>query len=664
MFKKILIANRGEIACRIIRTAQRLGIRCVAIFSDIDADALHVKMADEAYLVGSAPSRDSYLKMDEIISIAKKSGADAIHPGYGFLSENAEFAAKCSRENICFIGPSAAAINAMGSKSHAKEIMSQAGVPITPGYFGKLQSLSELQKEAKKIGYPILLKPAAGGGGKGMRLVNHPDEFAAALASAKREAKSSFDDEQMLIEKYLPDCRHIEVQIFGDNLDNYVYLFERDCSLQRRHQKIIEEAPAPHITKKLRQQLGEIAIKAAKAIDYVNAGTIEFLMDAQQNFYFMEMNTRLQVEHPVTEMITGQDLVEWQLKIASGEPLPLTQDQLNIHGHAFEARIYAEDPDKNFMPSIGKLIHLKHPAINKHVRIDNGVKQGDQISIYYDPLIAKLIVWDKNRLLAMEKLAQALSEYQIVGINTNIAFLKKILQQPEFIAEKINTQFIDKHPDILKLHIEKIPMEILAIATFYILQSQQKFHEISVDTNEDINSPWFIHDNWQLNSEKYQTIQFIYQKNKILIKIIQKNHVYNFIIDDKILSIEGEFKNDQILVNVNGQIHTGTIIQHNYQLHIFSNKEHFQIDLYDPVSNQAHAADLNSHLIAPMPGTVTSILVNAGQTVNKGDSLLVIEAMKMEHTIIAPQDGSVEQIYFQVGDIVEEGKQLLKFKPL
>ncbi|MCW9017799.1 MAG: acetyl-CoA carboxylase biotin carboxylase subunit, partial [Kangiellaceae bacterium] len=430
---KLLIANRGEIACRIIRTAQRMGIECVAVYSDADKNAQHVKLADEAWYIGESPAKDSYLKADTILEIAKKSGANGIHPGYGFLSENAEFAQKCSDNNVIFVGPPVGAIEAMGSKSEAKSIMQNAGVPLVQGYHGDDQSESLLQQEADKIGYPLLIKATAGGGGKGMRVVESSSDFIDALNSCKREAISSFGDDQVLIEKYLTKPRHVEIQVFADNQGNAVHLFERDCSVQRRHQKVIEEAPAPGLTSETREAMGQVAIKAAQAIGYSGAGTVEFLYDEDGSFYFMEMNTRLQVEHPVTEMITGLDLVEWQITVANGLDLPLLQDQLSINGHAFEARIYAEDPNNDFLPATGNISYMGLPVTNANVRVDSGIVSGDTVSVYYDPMIAKLIVWDKDRNSALARLRGALSDFHVAGLTTNIEFLHQLASNDAFI---------------------------------------------------------------------------------------------------------------------------------------------------------------------------------------------------------------------------------------
>ncbi|HET7774982.1 MAG TPA: acetyl-CoA carboxylase biotin carboxylase subunit, partial [Azospira sp.] len=475
MFSKILIANRGEIACRVIKTARRLGLRTVAVYSEADANARHVRLADEAVLLGPAAARESYLVAEKILDAAKRTGAQAIHPGYGFLSENADFAEACAAAGVVFIGPPAAAIRAMGSKSAAKALMEKAAVPLTPGYHGDQQEPEFLKAQADAIGYPVLIKAAAGGGGKGMRLVEQGEDFFAALASCQREARSSFGNDQVLVEKYITRPRHIEIQVFGDSQGNCVYLFERDCSVQRRHQKVLEEAPAPGMTPERRRQMGEAAVAAAKAVGYVGAGTVEFIANQDGSFYFMVMNTRLQVEHPVTEMITGQDLVEWQLRVAFGEPLPLKQEQLQIRGHALEARIYAEDADKGFLPSIGRLLHLAPPAEGLHVRVDTGVEEGDEITPHYDPMIAKLIVWDEDRDAALARMRQALADYRVVGVTTNIDFLSRLVSCPAFAGADLDTGLIERQQEFLFPAAAEPPRDVfLAAAVAGLLREQEE----------------------------------------------------------------------------------------------------------------------------------------------------------------------------------------------
>src|SRR5262245_30566196 len=498
MFSKILIANRGEIACRVIKTARRLGIKTVAVYSDADRNAMHVAMADEAVHIGGSPARESYLVVERIIDAARRTGAQAIHPGYGFLSENAGFAEACAKAGIVFIGPPPAAIRAMGSKSEAQKIMEKARVPLVPGYHGDDQSPALLAKEAARIGFPVLIKASAGGGGKGMRVVESAPKFDEALAGAKREAKSSFADDHVLVEKYLTRPRHIEIQVFADSHGNCLYLFERDCSIQRRHQKVIEEAPAPNMDPKRRKAMGEAAVAAARAIGYVGAGTVEFIANQDGSFYFMEMNTRLQVEHPVTEMITGQDLVEWQLVVAAGGKLPLTQDQLRIDGHAVEVRLYAEDPNRNFLPSTGTLVHLRLPAESLNVRVDTGVRQGDTVTPFYDPMIAKVIVHDRDRTSAMRRMAALMGETEVVGVTTNAALLKALCAHPAFVGGEVDTGFIERHHDQLFAKPAPASDRTIAIAT---LARLVEWHDTARSSPGDPYSPWGEQNGFRLLGE-------------------------------------------------------------------------------------------------------------------------------------------------------------------
>ena len=630
MFNKILIANRGEIACRIIKTARRMGVATVAVYSDADQHALHVKMADEAVYIGPSPSTESYLKIQAIIDAAIDTGAEAIHPGYGFLSENAEFCGQCAANNLVFIGPPAEAISAMGSKSAAKTIMAAAGIPLVSGYHGQDQDPKILKQAAAEMGYPVLLKAAAGGGGKGMRAVYAEAEFDEALEAAKREAQSSFNDEVMLVEKYLQKPRHVEIQIFCDSHNNGVHLFERDCSVQRRHQKVIEEAPAPGVSEALRQKMGETAIQAAKAINYQGAGTVEFLLDSQGDFFFMEMNTRLQVEHPVTEMISGQDLVEWQLRVAAGEQLPCTQDQLSINGHAFEARIYAEDPEHDFLPATGKLIKLQPPAETAHVRVDTGVVQGDEVSVYYDPMIAKLIVWDSDRDRALAGLQQALSHYQVGGLTTNIGFLYNLASSQAFRDADVDTGFIEQHhQEILRRREMDIdyaaPLAAAAIQNLRIEQALERAAKAN-----DPHSPWHLLNYWGLPAAQV----------KIQIQNTQ---------------VRVEFDKNTDLSNCH-------VVATDTGFNLFTPQGFFNCaELQPDLGLQDQEADNNS-LNAPMNGTVVAQLVEAGATVTKGTQLLVMEAMKMEHTIVAPNDGVVSEFYYQSGDLVDGGAKLLTFE--
>ena len=630
MFTKILIANRGEIACRIIRTAQCLGIKTVAVYSDADRYALHTKMADEAISIGPPPPAESYLSGEKIVSAALESGAQAIHPGYGFLSENTDFCQLCTTNNIVFIGPSVEAITAMGSKSTAKKLMQAAKVPTVPGYHGDDQCPSMLKKHAQSIGYPVLLKASAGGGGKGMRAVLSAAEFEDALISAKRESMTSFGDDQMLIEKYLTRPRHVEIQIFCDSHGNGVYLFERDCSIQRRHQKVIEEAPAPNMATKLRQRMGEAALAAAKAIEYEGAGTVEFLLDSGGEFFFMEMNTRLQVEHPVTEMITQQDLVAWQLRVANGEPLPLKQDDLNINGHAFEARIYAEDPDNNFLPATGRLNKLVPPLENDHVRVDTGVIQGDSVDMYYDPMIAKIIVWDKDRSRALIRLKKALSEYKISGVTTNISFLYNIACSTPFNQSDIDTDFINQnHQEIFRLRQEDIeyakPIAAAAHSALIKKAASEK-----MENSSQSNSPWQLRDNWGLHLVTY--------------------HLW---IQGAKYSVSPELQAD--LTDIK-------IVENEMGFSLFSPKGHFKCHQNQNDFKLIDDIWLKESLNAPMNGTIVAISAKLNSRVNQGDTLVIMEAMKMEHKIIAPADGRVKEFYFNEGDIVDGGTKILAFE--
>ncbi|MDE0876148.1 MAG: acetyl/propionyl/methylcrotonyl-CoA carboxylase subunit alpha [Porticoccaceae bacterium] len=630
MFNKILIANRGEIACRIIKTARVMGIATVAVYSDADRTALHVQMADEAVYIGPAPSNESYLVVDNLIQAAIDSGAQAIHPGYGFLSENAEFCRQCAAHNISFIGPPVEAILAMGSKSAAKTIMADAGVPLVPGYHGEDQSSNTLKLEANKIGYPVLLKAAAGGGGKGMRSVFSEAEFESALESAKREAISSFNDDIMLVEKYLLKPRHVEIQIFCDRHHNAVYLFERDCSVQRRHQKVIEEAPAPGMTQTLRQQMGDAAIKAAQAINYEGAGTVEFLLDSEGNFFFMEMNTRLQVEHPVTEMITGQDLVEWQLIVSAGGHLPSSQSELKINGHAFEARIYAEDPDQDFLPSTGKLNLLQPPNESPNVRVDTGVVEGDDVSIYYDPMISKLIVWGTDRDRALTCLANALSEYRISGLITNIGFLYNIATSNAFRAADVDTGFIEEHEEeIFRKREQDINYAApLVTAAILKLRTQKALHDAN-QSNEP-NSPWHLTCSWGITQQKI------------------KAQVQQAIIDGT--------------PNPQTSLDKVTIVDEGASFDLFTPQGFFHCAEVQPDLGLDGQDPDSGSLKAPMNGTIVASFVNVGEHVSKGEVLMVMEAMKMEHAITAPSGGMVIEFYFRHGDLVDGGAELLAFE--
>lgn len=660
MFTKILIANRGEIACRVARTARRLGIKTVAVYSSADAQAQHVKVCDEAYWIGEAPAAESYLRGAKILEVAQISGAQAIHPGYGFLSENAGFAESCKQAGLVFIGPPTQAIIAMGLKSESKRLMTEAQVPLVPGYHGEDQSLELLREQSQKIGYPQLIKASAGGGGKGMRVVNNFAEFDAALASAKREAISSFGNDSVLIERYLQQPRHIELQVFADTLGNVVHVFERDCSIQRRHQKVIEEAPAPHMTPELRQAMGQAAVNAAKAIAYVGAGTVEFLLDQSGEFFFMEMNTRLQVEHPVSEMISGQDLVEWQLRVANGEPLPLTQDQLKINGHAFEARVYAETPERDFLPATGTLNYLHAPAENDYVRIDTGVRQGDEVSMYYDPMIAKLIVWGSDRNQALQRLQAALGDYYISGVKTNLAFLNTLTRLPDFAAAKLDTGFIEQHLAALFPKASTPPDEVFAAACLAELVTRQEQAKRAQSQCADRYSPWSVADAWRMNQESSDSFEFqlgdalyqvqgIYRADGYYLQTSQSEHL-----------LTGE--------RLTGNEWLVTLGQKTFRAKVLANStvlwegKAWELRLHDPVHEVDESGVQGGNLTAPMPGAVVAVQVEVGAKVKAGDALMIVVAMKMEHTITAPHAGEVKEIYFQIGDQVKDGDVLLSLE--
>lgn len=660
MFSKILIANRGEIACRIIRTAHALGVRCVAIYSDADRDALHVQMADECIHIGDSPPIESYLNIKHIIKAAQQSGAEAIHPGYGFLAENADFARHCNQAGLVFIGPSAAAIAAMGSKSAAKQRMENIGIPVLPGYHGEDQSLKALKYAADTIGYPLLIKPSAGGGGKGMFIVTNSNEFASALQSAKRQAMAAFGDEQILLEKYLHHPRHIEVQIFIDHTSQGVYLFERDCSVQRRHQKIIEEAPAPGVNAKLRERIGKTALNVAHAISYQGAGTVEFLLDSDQQFYFMEMNTRLQVEHPVTEMITSLDLVEWQLRIACGEPLPLKQEALTLSGHAIEARIYAENPDNDFLPDAGKLTYYREPETNQHIRVDSGVRENAEISMYYDPMIAKLIVWHNDRDRAIHLMQRALHQFRVAGINTNIAFLKKLIAHPSFQTAEIDTGFLDRNQlNIIKPGIDEQYFHLAcAAASCYLLGNTKNA--------DPQNSPWDTLRGWQLNTQKQITYELIIDKHIYSVKIKpdrSKDTFLDITIDNRSsYLLQAQLDDDRLAIQYKNRKYLFYAMTLNQDISLFTETDTFIFQRSDNFGDGTlHEKDVNS-LHAPINGRVIAVETKPNETVSQNTTLIVLEAMKMEHALKSPRDGIIEQVLCRPGDQIQAGTELLTFK--
>ncbi len=654
MFRRLLIANRGEIACRVIRTARRMGIHTIAVYSDADHGARHVRLADQAVRLGPAPAKESYLVIEKILAAAKESGAEAIHPGYGFLSENADFAEACEKAGIIFVGPPASAIRAMGSKSAAKTLMEKADVPLTPGYHGDDQNPAALKEHANRIGYPVLIKASSGGGGKGMRRVDQAADFESALASCQREAKSAFNSDKVLVEKYVVGPRHIEIQVFGDAYDNYVYLFERDCSVQRRHQKVLEEAPAPGMTEERRKRMGDAAVAAARAVKYVGAGTVEFISDQEGRFYFMEMNTRLQVEHPVTEKISGQDLVEWQLRVASGERLPLSQSQLAIHGHAIEARIYAENPDTGFLPQIGTLTHLSFPPPSENVRIDTGVSQGDTITSNYDPMIAKLIVWGRDRGEALAWLANALERCRIVGLTSNVEFLDRLVHTESFSKAKLDTGLIEKEHAALFPPAPAVPDDVwrfgaaAELARAYTKEGDAPFdrldafrlggageHSVSLrhlETTTEIRSERLGRERWRMRigSGAPETV---------------------------IKSVVGEY---DVRLEIDGRSVHAAVVPHATGWNVFFERRKWVLERVDPLYVESTDDAGGAGIRAPMPGKVIAHLVTPGTKVEKGQPLLMLESMKMELTISSPKAGVLVSFRYAPGDQVNEGEPLVE----
>jgi len=660
MFKKILIANRGEIACRVAATARRMAIQTVAVYSDADAGAKHVNECDEAIHIGGSAPKDSYLRWEKIIAAAKATGAEAIHPGYGFLSENEEFAQACGAAGLVFIGPPASAIKAMGLKAESKQLMEKAGVPLVPGYHGSDQDPALLKREADRIGYPVLIKASAGGGGKGMRAVEKSEDFEAALASCKREAINSFGDDAVLVEKYAQRPRHIEIQVFGDTHGNYVYLFERDCSVQRRHQKVLEEAPAPGMTEAMRKQMGEAAVAAARAVNYVGAGTVEFIVeqrsDGSMNFFFMEMNTRLQVEHPVTEAITGLDLVEWQLRVASGEKLPLAQDQLRIHGHAIEARICAESPDNNFLPATGTLhVYGLPPALSFArglVRVDAGVREGDVISPFYDSMIAKLIVHGDTREQALARLDEALAQVHIVGLSTNVQFLRHVVQSRSFAEADLDTALIPREQAVL-FNQEKIGLPAAVAAAVALMLLEEKALETA--------DPFSKRDGWRSHGVAMRRFEFEFhgEAAKAELSYLHDGALRLAVGGEEgllVFSREGE----AVTLGFGGRRLTARLYRRGETVFVFARQGATQITVVDLLAHAGEAHGEAGRLTAPMPGKVVSFAVKAGDKVSKGQALAVMEAMKMEHTIAAPADGVVQELLYAPGDQVTEGAELLK----
>ncbi|PKQ09733.1 MAG: carbamoyl-phosphate synthase subunit L [Alphaproteobacteria bacterium HGW-Alphaproteobacteria-12] len=668
MFKSLLIANRGEIAVRIIRTARRMGLKTIAVYSDADANAYHVAQADEAYRIGPAPAAESYLLVEAILDACARSGAEAVHPGYGFLSENAAFAEACETAGLVFVGPPASAIRAMGLKDAAKVLMEKAGVPVVPGYHGDNQDADFLGVEAGKIGYPVLIKAVAGGGGKGMRRVDDPAAFAKELKSARREAGSAFGDERVLIEKFVNRPRHIEIQVFADSHGQAVSLYERDCSLQRRHQKVIEEAPAPGMPPEMRKAMGDAAVAAAKAIGYRGAGTVEFIADASEGlkadgFWFMEMNTRLQVEHPVTEAITGLDLVEWQLRVAGGEHLPLTQDKVPMKGHAVEARLYAEDPAKKFFPSTGQLLRLRAPANLPHVRMDMGVREGDEVSMFYDPMIGKIIAHGETRLIALRTLRGFLSRMEVAGPKTNLAFLTAATGHPAFMAGDIDTGFIDRHLDELVPKGAVSPRVLALGGAAHLLQRNKVRHLAS--PGDEPNSPWSANDSWILGGHRSEMLRFTVSGDETVLAVMQDEECWRIGGADERghVLVSARLDGDNVLTaTVDGVRLTAACVPKGRGFILVHDGIATDFAVTDPLDVELVSDADTGALKAPMPGKIVQVMVEPGANVRKGGALIVMEAMKMEQTLTATVDSVVAAVHVSVGDQVEAGASLVVFE--
>ncbi len=663
MFETLLIANRGEIACRIIRTARKMGIRTVAVYSEADKNALHTRSADIAIPIGPSPARDSYLCGEKILAAAKSAGADAIHPGYGFLSENADFAESCEAAGLRFVGPSASAIRAMGSKDEAKRRMEAAGVPVVPGEHSKGNDYADWGEVANRIGYPVLVKAVAGGGGKGMRRVDIPEDLEAALDGASREAEAAFGDPRILIEKWLAPSRHIEVQIFADGHGNAVHLFERDCSIQRRHQKVVEEAPAPGLTESMRKQMGETAIKAAQAIDYQGAGTIEFIVDVSEGienscFYFMEMNTRLQVEHAVTEAVTGIDLVEWQLRVAAGEALPLGQDQIAASGHAIEVRLYAEDPARRYLPQTGRLVRHRPPPDDDWTRVDNGVAEGDTISFHYDPMISKLIVHGRSRASAIRRLRSALEEYEIAGLTTNLGLLHAIAKFPAFAAGHVNTAFLTEHDLALTMNLGHAPPELIALGCTALLENRAR--TAYPQPGGDPYSPWAKTDSFRLNEDGLERLCLRQGKNDLQILIHPTAHATTLEWDNHAVVVRDvSMGEDRVSATLNGETRSASFVFDTDHVHVIAKARSAKLEVVQtkiPIDGENPG---DGSIRSPMPGKIIAVLVAQGDRVERGQALLRLEAMKMEHTLTAPNSGKVRTLLASLGQQVDAGKELI-----
>lgn len=661
MFERVLIANRGEIACRVIRTCRRLGVHSIAVYSEADRDAQHVRQADEAWPIGGASPADSYLRIDAIINAAKQSGAQAIHPGYGFLSENTDFARACIEAGIVFIGPNPESIDAMGSKAAAKNLMAKHGVPLVPGYSGDNQDSAFLAEQARAIGYPLILKPSAGGGGKGMQIVRDDAGFAEALATAQRVAQAAFGDASMLLERYVEHPRHIEFQIFGDRHGNVIHLGERECSTQRRYQKVLEETPSPFLTPERRKAMGEAAVAAARAVDYVGAGTVEFIVGPQGDFHFMEMNTRLQVEHPVTEMTHGIDLVEWQLRIADGEPLPLAQDEVVSHGHAIEVRLYAEDPERNFLPGSGKLHTLRLPPPSRHVRLDGGVVEGDTVTIFYDPMIAKLIAWDEDRPRALQRLREALAQCEIEGPKSNIAFLERLLRHPAVTEASIDTGYLDRElAEFVGGDVAPAPRVLFAAATAALLDDER--HTVAAPA--DPHSPWACADAWRVGRAGKRIVALTHGETRH--EIEARGHGGNYRLHG--MDTDCEVRDGRLADGALGARYDGEALR------LPARADAHHVLLHDPEGRRwrferaaAFAWEDSSsaggnEVLAPMPGRIVLVKAGVGDNVEEGAELLVMEAMKMELALKAPRAGVIERIQAEPGQFVDADAVLVRFR--
>ncbi len=661
MFERLLIANRGEIACRVIRTAKRLGIATVAVYSEADVAALHVDLADEAWLIGPAPARESYLSIDKIIEIARRSGAQAVHPGYGFLSENAQFSESCAQAGLIFVGPPASAMRLMGSKASAKALMERAGVPVAPGYHGEATDVATLSEAAERIGFPVLIKASSGGGGRGMRVAREAGALPDAIAGAKREARASFGDDRLLIEKYLSRPRHIEIQIFADAHGGCLSFLERDCSMQRRHQKILEETPAPGLSPEPRRAMRQAAVAAARAVGYIGAGTVEFLVQ-NESFYFLEMNTRLQVEHPITEMIARQDLVEWQLQVASGERLPLTQDELQMRGCAMEARICAEDPARDFMPSVGEIAHLRPPRESEPVRVDTGVRNGDRVTHYYDSLLAKLIVCGADRAEALRRLRAALETFEIVGVSTNLDLLRALVADPKFQRGEYATGFVEA--ETARLTVAPTPTRdeeaiILAAAAGAWLADQRRRDEASAAERGDPWSPWATGDGWRIDGTGHADIEFDLNARRLRARIHPlpgggfRLETPSFSAD-----VEAGEHDGRMRLRVDGAAREVGLVRRGEEIVVILSGRNYALTPVNPLTPPARTADLDQQLRAPLPARVTRIFVAQGEKVKKGAPLINLEVMKMEVALTAPRDGQIESILCAEGEWMAEGAKL------